>query len=155
MVFWSWWQLKFCSGQNWARGVTWPFDYNSEWHLRKPLISTSQITCSAFWCILTRLTQSSRIKAVVTQKQRESADFSQKLETNFSFRARVRISSRTVLQGQFGQKWSMDPDPFRLGWISKWQVFQVRFTLLGRIYFGPTVIAKIQTDRNWGRFREK
>jgi hypothetical protein len=72
------WQglLKFCSGQNWACGVTCPFDYNSEWHLRKPSIPTLQITCSAFWCILTWPARSSRVKAIATPKQRESADFS-------------------------------------------------------------------------------
>jgi hypothetical protein len=49
--------------------------------------------------------------------------FQSKLERNFGFGARVRISSRTKLQEQFGQIWSMDYDLFRLGWILKCKSF--------------------------------
>jgi hypothetical protein len=80
--------------------------------------------------------------------------FQSKLKRNFGFGARVRISSRTEVREWFGQKWSMNHDIFRLGWISMWQVFQFRFTLLGRNCFGRMMISKIPTDWNWGRFRE-
>jgi hypothetical protein len=144
MIFESCWCLLEI--QVWTECVTWvnwSFDH---------LQSGNLVNIENQYCRWLTQVSSTYLHALLRQAEPNLLQYENRKETRISVeswkpiwcRSKVRTSSRTEIQEQFGRKWSISHDHFRLGLIFRRQIFFVSVL--------PVLIESVrseQSSQNW------